>query len=186
MPEEIKVGAVTLVLGSSDAHSAGLLAATSQEAQDAGLEALRDIWKRPIRLTPAQAHALRWWHRQGNVQFTGGAIVKVRRGKTVWRFPGKAGADLPEPPSSRAVRRAVDVHLKELAKMDRGFRLYLMNAEQRGVKAKVAKGKTTEANVLALLAEGKPVHRVAKLLGITEPHVRRIRRKANIPEKGQF
>lgn len=185
---KFRIGSVTFALGADDELSADLLTATSPEAKEDGLDAIRAAWKRPIRLTPAQARALRWWHRQGAVIAGLGCHVKARYegGKCLprWRIPGKAGADLSEPPSGHAVTQAVEAHRKALAKASRALRLILLNASRVGTKASLAKGAKTAAAVRELLAQGKPVHRIARLLGVTESHVRYIRRKANIPEKG--
>lgn len=191
--DKLKIGAVTFSTGSDDDLSSDLLLATSHEAQEAGLDAIREAWKQPISITQREATTLRQHHRQGHTLAGHGAHFKTRwkgrRKVRVWRIPGLGGADLEleSPPSGRAVAVAVEVHRKLLAKGYRAARLILMNKRRVGVRAHQEAALATREAVLSMLANGRRVYTIASELGITKHHVRRIRRaatKADITEKG--
>ncbi len=84
-----------------------------------------------------------------------GAVVLMRRGKIVWRIPGKAGANLDRPPIAVAIARMNQRHSSTLNKIARESELMIANRERKGVKARQLKAEENKVEVFKL-AENHP------------------------------
>ena len=114
-----------------------------------------------------------------------GAIVKERRGKLVWRIPGKRGADLDRPPLAVECDALERAYFTEIAKGEREARIILANISGKNSEAQIQKGEHTKSKVLELWNSSTlPKHKrtadiVHKLDGaISAKHIRRIVRES--------
>jgi hypothetical protein len=118
-----------------------------------------------------------------------GAIVTKRRGKTVWRIPGKAGADLPAPPRAMANAKLEAEFLATCQKIVRYQRMVIANRDRVGVSARQLQAEIRADFVWLLyqesaLAAGNRATNVAKVIQLTPRRVREIiaKKKAEATE----
>jgi hypothetical protein len=124
------------------------------------------------------------------------SVVLERRGKLVWRIPGKAGADYDRSPLAVVIVRQQQCHEAELAKIDREMRLMQSTIKGEGVCTRQSRAQALRNNVLFLaeqyLDAGRKSHElaslIAKRLGITARHARRIlnKEKTDMTENRRF
>lgn len=109
-----------------------------------------------------------------------GSLVLNRRGKTVWRIPGKGGADLPDSPLEMENKRQLKKHKAGVTKAIRVLQLLPPAlASKHGVAARQKKAARVRAEVLRLNEQyarrGRAkVSLIAKALRITPRRVRQI------------
>ncbi len=106
-----------------------------------------------------------------------GAIVTIRRGKTVWRIPGKGGADLDRPPMAVKIARMEQRYKIERNKAERTINLIIRN--RAGKFSKSPKTEQQRYDVLTLAAKYANKGRnlsafIAKRLGVNIRTVQRI------------
>lgn len=106
-----------------------------------------------------------------------GMIVKSRRGKIVFRTPGKAGADQDRPPIAIENAREEEAYQSELNKCIRQIRLQLH--KPKGIQTRQQKAAELKEEILALAEKyaEKGCHKaplIAKKTGLSERRVRQI------------
>ena len=104
-----------------------------------------------------------------------------RRGRSVWRVEGKAGADLSKHPIEIEIDKAEKRYYANLAKVDRALR-FRFKERPKGIKARLEKADAKKKEVLALIEQDAhsgsgSASIIARKAGLTSNRVRQIRNK---------